>query len=178
MSARWWGCRFRLKKLLIILLPYSTGTLILVRGYLGCNMGSLWPLQELPGPGLHGKKLIAKKILFSHCDNLWKIGCQLFFLVVHMSPPRWGLHFLRLWYSWIWRRSARTPKTIKKKQSFVRWGSFHPGVPRCPQMKTSSYWRHMYNKVFIYEPQCHKMYIFSYFLYFFLGGGDAGACYV
>ena len=31
-----------------------------------------------------------------------------------------------------------------------RGGGFitlNPGVPRCPQMQTSSYWRHMYNKV-------------------------------
>ena len=25
--------------------------------------------------------------------------------------------------------------------------TLNPGVPRCPQMQTSSYWRHMYNKV-------------------------------
>ena len=29
-------------------------------------MGSLWPLQELPGPGLHGKNVIAKKKYFFH----------------------------------------------------------------------------------------------------------------
>ena len=100
----------------IRLLPYLTGTLIWIRGYLGSNMGLLWPL-ELPGSGLRGKNVVAKKIFFSHCDNLWKIGCQLFFLVVHMSPPRWGLHFLRLWYSWIWRTSARTPKNYPKQLS-------------------------------------------------------------
>ena len=25
--------------------------------------------------------------------------------------------------------------------------TLNPGVPRCPQMQTSSYWSHMYNKV-------------------------------
>ena len=63
-------------------------------------------------------------------------------------------------------------KTIKKL-SVVRWGSLRPGAPRCPQMKTSSYWRHMNNKVFISEPQCDKMYIFNYL---FIWGGGSMLC--
>ena len=82
--------------------------------------GLIVTIAGAPWAGLHGPNVIAKQFFFSHCDNLWKIGCQLFFLVVHMSPPRWGLHFRRLWYSWIWRTSARTPKNYKQNLSVVR----------------------------------------------------------
>ena len=103
-------CRFKLKNFLSYCFPIwevhwygSEDTLEAIWAYCDHCRSSL-------GQGCMDKNVIAKQILFSHCDNLWQIGCQLFFLVVHMSPPRWGLHFLRLWYSWIWRTSSRTPK--------------------------------------------------------------------
>ena len=62
-------------------------------------------------------------------------------------------------------------QNYKKKYQSSDGGPYVQGYQECPQMKTSSYWRHMYNKVFISEPQCDKMYIFSYLFYFVGGGG-------
>ena len=152
------------------MLPHLTGTLIWVRGYLGCNMGLLWPLQELPGPGLHGKNVIA----FVTTNE--KIGCQLFFLVLHMSPPRWGLHILRLWYSWIWRRSARTPKNYKQNYQLSDGGPYVQGY------QDSHKWRpHHIGDIcttrFSYMSYNVTKCTFLAILVFFLGGGGE-ACYV
>ena len=56
-------CRFKLKKLLIMYI--DMGQRIHWKQY-----GLIVTIAGAPGLGLHGQNVIAKKILFSHCDNL------------------------------------------------------------------------------------------------------------
>ena len=73
------------------------------------------------------KKCNCKKKKFHIVTTNEKLVVNYFFLVLHMSPPRWGLHFLRLWYSWIWRRSARTPKNYEQNYQSSDGGPYVQG---------------------------------------------------
>ena len=127
-------CRFKLRKLLLRLLPYLTGTLIWVRWYLGSNMGLLWPLLELPGPGLHGKNVNTFFTLWQPMKNWLSI---IFPCCTYVSTLM---------------RSAFSETLVLLDLAYVHQKS----RPRCPQMKTSLYggggeWRrpeHVMSKVY------------------------------
>ena len=161
-------CRFKLNNFLSYCFPilqvhwyWSEDTLEAIWAYCDHCRSSL-------GQGCMEKKLIAKQTLFSHCDNLWKIGCQLFFLVVHMSPPRWGLHFLRLWYSWICRVSTRTPKYYKQNYQSSDGGPYVQGY-----QDAHNWWPHHIGDICTtrFSYMSHNVTKCTFWAIFFLGGG-------
>ena len=150
------------------MLPYLTGTLICVRGYLGSNMGLLRPLQELPRLGLHGKNVVAKKTLFHIVTTYEKLVVNYFFwdfgtLGFGVRPPGLPKPISHPQPHKSIKGINGTPQYIFVHVWEVLGGPFAESkVPKCQRIKTSSQWRHMYNKendqLFIYGPQyiCEK----------------------
>ena len=92
--------------------------------------------------------------------------------------PRWGLHFLRLWYSWIWRTSARTNKNYKKNYQSSDGGPYvqgHQDAHKWRPHHIGDIWTTRFSYLSHIVTKCTFLTIC-----FIWGGGEGkpGACYV
>ena len=86
-----------LKRFLSDCFPYLTCKLMWLSGQMGNKMDPVWLFNASPGPQN------SQNCLLSHIvGNIWKTGCSLFFLVIHISALWRGLHSVILYtYKWI-----------------------------------------------------------------------------